>query len=99
MNMSMSVISYFLGYSEDFGSLNLGYADWYQKDGLIVEGHTRHMADRFRLQAYEHLVKDLGLIESMEGKTLLETGCGRGGGLRYLAKKFKPRHAVGIDYN
>jgi cyclopropane fatty-acyl-phospholipid synthase-like methyltransferase len=33
----------------------------------------------------------------MSGKTLLETGCGRGGGLHYITKKMTPESSVGID--
>ena len=33
----------------------------------------------------------------MKGKTILETGCGLGGGLLYLTKTMKPAEAIGID--
>ena len=35
----------------------------------------------------------------MEGKTLMEAGCGRGGGLRYIADRYRPRIAIGVDFN
>jgi cyclopropane fatty-acyl-phospholipid synthase-like methyltransferase len=33
----------------------------------------------------------------MAGKSLLETGCGRGGGLHYIASKMTPEYSVGVD--
>lgn len=35
----------------------------------------------------------------MENKTLLETGCGRGGGLNYLANALKPQFVIGLDFS
>jgi len=36
-------------------------------------------------------------VMSLEGKTLVELGCGRGGGLDYLVKNLRPAKAFGID--
>jgi len=33
----------------------------------------------------------------MKSKILLETGCGKGGGLLYLTNTMKPAEVVGID--
>ena len=33
----------------------------------------------------------------MRDKVLLETGCGRGGGLHYIVQKMTPEYAVGVD--
>ena len=75
----------------------MGYADWESLDGLFLDGHPRHMIDRYRLQMYHYLVGELAHIQSMQGKTLLETGCGRGGGLKYLVDLYKPGQAMGVD--
>ena len=93
------MLNYFFRNQDDFTSFNAGYADRDMYDGLILEGHPRNMLDRYRLQLYHYLVVRLGKIESMEGKSLVETGCGRGGGLKYLAEKLKPRYAIGVDIN
>ena len=76
---------------------NFGYADKDRLDGLYLEGHSRNVMDRYRLQMYDYLLKRLGMIDSMRGKTVLETGCGRGGGLKYIAESMNPRHTIGID--
>jgi len=57
--------------------------------------------DKYRYQLYDKVVvrnarEALG-IEGMQGKTMLETGCGRGGGLNYIASKMKPQYAIGVD--
>ena len=36
-------------------------------------------------------------IKDMRGKNLLELGCGRGGGLRYVINEFHPKLVTGID--
>lgn len=46
---------------------------------------------------YQFAVLEQGGIDSFQGKTLLETGCGRGGGLNYLAQLMRPRYAIGVD--
>lgn len=33
----------------------------------------------------------------MRGKSLLETGCGKGGGTNYLMNAVKPSKCVGVD--
>ena len=70
--------------------LNVGYADMGEVQGLFLEDPYRKLLDRYRLQLYHKIVIENGNIDTMEGKTLLETGCGRGGGLDYLAIKLKP---------
>jgi hypothetical protein len=70
--------------------MNVGYADLIQPSGLFFEGEESRVLDRYRLQLYHKIVIGNGNIDSMESKTLLETGCGRGGGLNYLASKLKP---------
>ena len=65
--------------------------------GLFLEDPYKKLLDRYRLQLYHKIVIENGNIDTMEGKTLLETGCGRGGGLDYLAIKLKPQYAIGVD--
>ena len=36
-------------------------------------------------------------FNSLEGKSVLDLGCGRGGGLAYLASKHGVKEAIGID--
>jgi tRNA G46 methylase TrmB len=83
--------------------LNVGYADLAESYGLYLEdSEERESMDRYRYQLYDKVVARNGReviegFENMEGKTLLETGCGRGGGLNFLAKKLKPQYAIGVD--
>ena len=90
-----------MGYFSSEGNtiFNAGYSDWYIADGIFLQGHARNQIDRYRLQLYEHMANNLGQIDSMEGKTLLEAGCGRGGGLKHMVERFKPKLAIGVDFN
>jgi ubiquinone/menaquinone biosynthesis C-methylase UbiE len=36
-------------------------------------------------------------IRDLQGKTVIDVSCGRGGGLNYLVSELKPQHAYGID--
>jgi tRNA G46 methylase TrmB len=57
----------------------------------------RDKFDVYRFQLYHHIVMDFGGINNLNGKMVLETGCGRGGGIHYLARELHPSHALGID--
>ncbi len=46
---------------------------------------------------YQFAVIEAGGYESMHGKTVLETGCGRGGGLNFIAQMMHPHYAIGVD--
>jgi hypothetical protein len=77
--------------SKELTLLNVGFADLNEAGGLsLLEENDKAKLDKYRFQLYHKVVIENGNIKSMEGKTLLETGCGRGGGLNYLAEKLKP---------
>ena len=87
-----------IGYrGKELTFLNVGYADLNEESGIFIKGAWRDLFDRFRIQLYHKIVIENGELESMDGKTLLETGCGRGGGLNYLAETLKPQYAIGVD--
>lgn len=48
---------------------------------------------RYPIQLYEHVINSLPLTN----KSLLEVGCGRGGGISYLAKTKPLKKTIGID--
>ncbi len=50
-------------------------------------------ADRVHIQLYGHLLSSL----SVAGATVLEVGCGRGGGARYVASYLRPRRVIAVD--
>ena len=73
--------------------MNIGWADLYEsRDGLVYvkQGHVPNVMDKYRLQLYWHAIAEVAEIKSMEGKNVLETGCGRGGGLKLIMDKFNP---------
>jgi cyclopropane fatty-acyl-phospholipid synthase-like methyltransferase len=86
---------------DDLTLLNVGYAADVNvsTSGILdtLDKASRQAFDKYRIQLYHKIVLENGNIESMEGKTLLETGVGRGGGLNYLAQALKPQYAIGID--
>ena len=84
----------------ELNCLNIGYADLFETmDGEVYvrRGQVPNVMDKFRLQMYWHALAEVAEIKSLEGKNLLETGCGRGGGLKLILDKLKPKHVVGVD--
>jgi ubiquinone/menaquinone biosynthesis C-methylase UbiE len=51
--------------------------------------------DRLCIQLYQHIVSPT----SLEGKTVLEVGCGRGGGASFLARYHHPAKMAGLDFS
>ncbi|MBI2011240.1 class I SAM-dependent methyltransferase [Candidatus Daviesbacteria bacterium] len=50
---------------------------------------------RFGLQMYHHVASKV----SLNNKKILEVGCGRGGGASYIAKTFKVKSYLGVDFS
>ncbi len=71
--------------------MNFGYDHPSLKIPLLPEDET----NRYSIQLYHQLA----LHGELTGKTICEVGCGRGGGLSYLHRTFKPLHSLGIDLN
>jgi ubiquinone/menaquinone biosynthesis C-methylase UbiE len=70
--------------------MNYGYA---HADGARIWLEPEHEAERYALQLYHHVATGVPL----EGKDVLEVGCGRGGGAAYISRCLKPRQMVGVD--
>jgi SAM-dependent methyltransferase len=70
--------------------LNCGYSD--PGFPAIVLAPERE-AERFGFQLYHRLVSGMPL----EGSEVLEVGCGRGGGARYLSERFRPLTYAATD--
>lgn len=62
-----------------------------------VFNQFRNQMDRYRFQMYQHVVIENGGFDDMQNKTILEAGCGRGGGLNFIAQLMRPRYAIGVD--
>jgi len=71
--------------------MNYGYS----KDNHKIELNENEEKDRYSIQLY-HLA---ATGTDIKGKDILEIGCGRGGGLSYINRQFKPNSAIGIDLN
>lgn len=71
--------------------MNFGYHDDDEKIDLSQEDEK----NRFSIQLYHKLVSFIDL----SGKLICEVGCGRGGGLSYIHKNFKPVSSMGVDLN
>ncbi len=50
-------------------------------------------AERYPLQLYHHLATAIDIND----KSVLEVGCGRGGGASYISRYFKPKSYVAVD--
>lgn len=70
--------------------MNYGYEN---NERLHLDGIDEKY--RRRIQLYHHIVKDIEL----QGKMILEIGCGRGGGIAYIARQFNPGYATGLDFS
>lgn len=86
--------------------INAGFATLSEEDmeglGFLQGGIARtfrNTFDRFRYQLYHYVVIENGGLDErdMRDKLILETGCGRGGGLNYLAQVLRPHEAIGMD--
>jgi SAM-dependent methyltransferase len=53
-------------------------------------------SEPYQIQMYQSLIEFGGLAD-WNKYSLLEIGCGRGGGLRYVVKAFRPKEIIGFD--
>lgn len=71
--------------------MNYGYSSNNQK--LILGQEVEK--NRYSVQLYHHTATGIDLT----GKTILEVGCGRGGGLSYINRYLSPNKVTGVDIN
>jgi ubiquinone/menaquinone biosynthesis C-methylase UbiE len=71
--------------------MNLGYV-WPEDEKPPVL-NPQDEPDRLCIQLYHRLASEV----DVKGKTVLEIGCGRGGGAAYIAKYLGPKSIVGLD--
>jgi SAM-dependent methyltransferase len=69
--------------------MNYGYSGYDPRIDLLPEEEP----NRFSIQLYHLLAASVDIRD----KKIVEIGCGRGGGLSYITKKFSPEQALGID--
>lgn len=75
--------------NSDILLMNYGYHDLDNE----IQLEEKYESNRFSIQLYHHLASETEL----ENKDIVEIGCGRGGGLNYITKKFSPASARGVD--
>jgi ubiquinone/menaquinone biosynthesis C-methylase UbiE len=86
---------YLAGYHvQDWRFMNYGYAS---PDAANQQLALRDIdePDRFSIQLYQHVIG----TTSLAGLNVLEVGCGRGGGLAFLARYHAPGNVTGLDYS
>lgn len=71
--------------------MNYGYS----KDNCKIELSETDEKNRYSIQLY-HFVST---AVDIKGKTILEVGCGRGGGLSYINRYLSPQSVTGVDLN
>ncbi len=71
--------------------MNFGYSSMEEK--LAIDDNDEK--NRYSIQLYHHIATGV----EIKGKSVLEVGCGRGGGLSYIARYLKPSSIVGVDLN
>lgn len=77
---------------ERWTHMNYGYADLAENAApLLLKAADE--SERYCIQLYVHVVGNVDLA----GKDVLEVGCGRGGGVSYIARYLRPRRIVGLD--
>jgi ubiquinone/menaquinone biosynthesis C-methylase UbiE len=69
--------------------MNYGFSE----PGNRIPLDENNEPDRYSIQLYHHLA----CATELKNRDIVEIGCGRGGGLSYIAKAFSPATAVGID--
>lgn len=80
------------GYTKsDWKFMNYGF----HKEGFSVPLESDQEADRYSIQLY-HYVAQPG---QLQGKRVLEVGCGRGGGAEYVCRAFQPKQMTGVDFS
>lgn len=82
---------------EDLSFMNLGYLESPGEmagEDTVAED-TVNMGDLVSTKLYERVVEDVDL----EGRSVVEVGCGHGAGSAHLARTHRPRSLLGVDIN
>jgi ubiquinone/menaquinone biosynthesis C-methylase UbiE len=69
--------------------MNYGFHDQHN----VVHLDKDNEINRYSIQLYHHLASTV----EIKNKDIVEVGCGRGGGLSYVSKRFSASSAIGID--
>lgn len=72
--------------------MNYGYAEL-REGAEAIPLAPADEAERYCAQLYAHVA---GAVD-LDGREVLEVGCGRGGGVSYMARYLNPRRVTGLD--
>jgi len=78
---------------EDSQFLNYGYTPNPMPEDFVLDSQDE--VNRAYIGLYYQAIEGLDL----SNKKILEVGCGRGGGIGYIAKYHKPESVIGLDYS
>ncbi|MGV3722533.1 MAG: class I SAM-dependent methyltransferase [Actinomycetota bacterium] len=78
----------------DWKFMNYGYSQL-APDAEAISLEQQDEADRYAIQLYHHVAAAVPL----KGKSVLEVGCGRGGGSAYVAGYLQPSSVTGLDFS
>jgi ubiquinone/menaquinone biosynthesis C-methylase UbiE len=67
----------------------------YDEPGLKLELSGKEETNRYSIQLYNHMMKEI----NTDRKKILEIGSGRGGGLFFLKKQYNFESVLGVDLN
>src|SRR5687767_4737263 len=70
--------------------MNYGYAT---SDANTLSLDPSDEPERYCLQLYHHVTSSI----SLEGRTVVEVGSGRGGGASFVKRYLRPRRMIGLD--
>jgi ubiquinone/menaquinone biosynthesis C-methylase UbiE len=73
--------------------LNLGFSDLNQTEPALQLAPEDEIY-RLAIQLYHHVLGNSDLV----GQSILEVGCGCGGGASYLMRSRRPASLIGVDY-
>ena len=85
---------------DDWVTMNYGYA-LPSADGKLLSDLSEEQDRRelYSIQLYYYTASVLPGVKKLDGKTLVEVGSGRGGGLSFLTRFLNPAKAIGIDFS
>jgi SAM-dependent methyltransferase len=86
---------YLAGYQvADWSFMNYGYASLRPGESPLALS-PEDEANRYSIQLYHHVASRVPL----EGRDVLEVGCGRGGGAAFVKRYLRPRTMTGVDFS
>jgi SAM-dependent methyltransferase len=89
--LTYDVLARFTMKQRNWGLMNFGFA--FPDGSKPLELTPTEESERYGLQMYHKVIGNI----SLENRTVLEVGCGRGGGAQFLARRFQPSHFTGVD--